>query len=108
MKTNDSVSWGKATKLAAVWVTSLTVLLIGITLGLRGLVPTPVRDSIVLPCYVGLLPVILLSYLSVAMIAYRVHRSLRIRSLVAALSVPGMMLAIWVWYSQFDFWDGGR
>ncbi len=103
----DTKTWRQAAKLAVVWVTMLTVVLLGITFGVRALVPTEIRNSNVALCYVGLFPVILLSYLSISTVAARVHRSSRVAYVVGAICIPGVVLTIWVWYSQFDFFDGG-
>ncbi len=107
MKRDAPILWERAAQWATVWITTLTVLLVGITFGVRAFVPTVTRNSTVASWYVGLLPVILLAYLSISTVAARVHRSSRVANVVGAMCIPGVLLTIWVWYSQFDFWDGG-
>lgn len=100
------MSWKRATALAVVWVTAMTVILVGTTMLMEVWTrmdtrPVSTRNKVPVWCYLGMFPVILLTFFKAPSLSGRIHRSRRVAKLVGILSIVGVLLAILVWLKPF-------
>ncbi len=99
MTPNDTLSWKRASALAARWVAALTAVCGGLSMLVDGFYARNSRNPMAGQIYLALGPLILLVSLMAPKVAGRVHRSSRVTILVGAFSIVGLLLVLVVWIS---------